>query len=213
MKIIRENKKKKCTKCGGFGPFYQWKTGLSARCKNCIKKTIYEHRKKTNYASNKKYFKTKHGKAARRRVIARYNNSKHGIEQQRANRISSVENFLRYKLTFIRSKSRTKNRQMNLDLKYLIKMHSKQGGRCNISSVQMTTRYNDLCSISIDRINSSKGYIKGNVQLVCRAINLAKQHLSNRAMIVFIKKVRSCAIIEYGTRFSLRSDIRRHDNV
>ncbi len=180
---------KQCTKCGGIGPFYQGETSQSTRCKDCTKKTIYDHRKKTNYASNKKYLKTKSGKVIRQRIIYKYNNSKRGKEQQYANRILNIKNFLSHKLSIMKCKSRTKNKQINLDLKYLTDMYTNQNGKCKISNIQMTIKHNDLCSISIDRIDSSNGYIKGNIQLVCRAINLAKQHLPNQAIIDFVRKI------------------------
>jgi hypothetical protein len=37
-------------------------------------------------------------------------------------------------------------------------------------------------TVSVDRIDSSKGYVPGNVQLVCKWVNLAKQDYSNDDM-------------------------------
>lgn len=66
---------------------------------------------------------------------------------------------------------------ITISAEYLIGLYYKQNGLCAISGMKMTHRYKDLRSISIDRIDSTKGYIKGNVQLVCQWVNLAKgQH-------------------------------------
>ena len=40
----------------------------------------------------------------------------------------------------------------------------------------------DKWKVSIDRIDSSKGYIKGNVQLVCVLYNLMKNKLPEEEM-------------------------------
>lgn len=41
---------------------------------------------------------------------------------------------------------------------------------------------------SLDRIDSSKGYIEGNVEFVCSAINLAKNNFSKEAMVSFLQE-------------------------
>ena len=43
---------------------------------------------------------------------------------------------------------------------------------------------------SIDRINSSKGYVRGNIQYVSRNINYAKGILTHQQMLDFISLIR-----------------------
>jgi hypothetical protein len=43
-------------------------------------------------------------------------------------------------------------------------------------------------SASLDRIDSSKGYMKGNVEFVCLAVNLAKQSFSREQMMTFFQE-------------------------
>jgi hypothetical protein len=43
---------------------------------------------------------------------------------------------------------------------------------------------------SLDRIDSSKGYIEGNVEFVCVSINYAKNGFSKQQMIDFIKEIK-----------------------
>lgn len=54
----------------------------------------------------------------------------------------------------------------------------------------MTHKLRDLFAASIDRIDSAKGYVAGNVQLVCKAINLAKSAHSNDEILDFVTAVR-----------------------
>jgi len=49
--------------------------------------------------------------------------------------------------------------------------------------------FNSLKTVSVDRIDSSKGYVPGNVQLVCKWVNLAKQDYSNEDMLAVLKEV------------------------
>jgi len=49
----------------------------------------------------------------------------------------------------------------------------------------------NLRSISIDRIDYEKGYIKENVQLVCKWANLAKGSHPNEEMKNIIDEIRS----------------------
>jgi hypothetical protein len=53
------------------------------------------------------------------------------------------------------------------------KLLGESKGFCAMSGVKLTMRCNDLNRASIDRIDSSKGYLKTNVQVVSTQVNLA----------------------------------------
>jgi len=55
-----------------------------------------------------------------------------------------------------------------------IGLWKSQQGKCAITKMPMTHEFKNLRSISVDRIDSAKGYIVGNIQLVCQWVNLAK---------------------------------------
>jgi hypothetical protein len=63
---------------------------------------------------------------------------------------------------------------------YLLSLWKQQEGLCALSSRQMTIaphkRVNNHQSdiLSVDRIDSRKGYVAGNIQLVCLAVNAMK---------------------------------------
>lgn len=48
-------------------------------------------------------------------------------------------------------------------------------------------------NISIDRIDSSVGYVRGNVQFVCDVANRMKQDLSHKELLVWCKKILDAA--------------------
>ena len=74
----------------------------------------------------------------------------------------------------------------------------RQGGKCAITGWDLTMILGHgvvPTNVSIDRINPSNGYVDGNVQLVCRSVNIAKSDLS---MDSFIQLCRSVVEMEYG---------------
>lgn len=80
----------------------------------------------------------------------------------------------------------------DIDLGYLLQLYAQQQGRCALSGVEMTYcagsgRVNT--NISIDRIDSSIGYVRGNVQFVCDVANRMKQDLSQEELLVWCKKI------------------------
>lgn len=48
-------------------------------------------------------------------------------------------------------------------------------------------------NISIDRIDSSVGYVRGNVQFVCDVANRMKQDLSQKELLVWCKRILGAA--------------------
>lgn len=63
---------------------------------------------------------------------------------------------------------------------------------CPYLEVKLTTKVescNYPTTVSIDRIDSSKGYIKGNVQVISRLANLMKSYASEEQLLTFAKNV------------------------
>ena len=70
--------------------------------------------------------------------------------------------------------------------------YEKTGLICPLSGQEMTylQGHGDIdTNISIDRIDNSKIYEKGNIQFVCRRINLMKAHYSNDDLIFWAKAI------------------------
>jgi hypothetical protein len=61
-----------------------------------------------------------------------------------------------------------------LTLEYLEELWKEQEGLCALSGIKMTfelKRGRTHTNLSIDKIDRNKGYIIGNIQLVCMACN------------------------------------------
>lgn len=69
---------------------------------------------------------------------------------------------------------------------YLIELWNKQNGKCFYSGVDMILKgygKNINNAMTIDRVDSSRGYVKGNVVLCCSIINKMKQNLTIEELI------------------------------
>lgn len=76
--------------------------------------------------------------------------------------------------------SKNRGREYNIDYEYCLELYNIQNGNCALSNVKMTSimgKGKILTNTSIDRIDSSKGYIRGNIQLVCSIVNIMKTDL------------------------------------
>ena len=81
--------------------------------------------------------------------------------------------------------------EFNITIEDLIKLYN-QSQICSLSGIDISLdRYKSVSeqNLSIDRIDSNKGYIKGNIQLVDKRINMMKGSLSNEEFIELCKKV------------------------
>jgi hypothetical protein len=94
-----------------------------------------------------------------------------------------------YISTLLNRTSRRK-KEHNIDIQYLLDIYESQKGLCNISGIRMTHIHGSASTnISIDRINSDLGYIKGNIQLVCYITNIMKNKFSMEELILFCKEI------------------------
>lgn len=86
-------------------------------------------------------------------------------------------------------------REFSVTIEQAMALHAAQGSKCAVTGLLMTHNCRDLCSASIDRIDSSIGHIIGNVQLVCRWVNLAKgEHHDNEFRAVLAAYVQQVVI-------------------
>lgn len=79
-----------------------------------------------------------------------------------------------------------------IDLQYLHELWDKQKGLCALSGMPMTYYFDSgrvPTNLSVDRIDSSLGYIKGNIQLVCMAVNQMKSDLTVEQLKYFCKSI------------------------
>ncbi len=76
--------------------------------------------------------------------------------------------------------ARVRNIEFQLDINFLDELIEQQDFKCKLSGQILVCGYKPLgeYTLSLDRINSSIGYTKDNVQFIHKTINMCKQSLS-----------------------------------
>jgi len=104
-------------------------------------------------------------------------------------------------------------KDVDVDLQYLKDLWEQQKGICPYTGIHMslpTYKHNSdyFVTASLDRIDSSKGYVKGNLQYVVLPINFLKSTMSDLAVKRFLKQISA-----YTSCFHEDETISSHNNV
>ncbi len=97
-----------------------------------------------------------------------------------------------------RRRTKSNGRECNITLEYLKEIWEKQGGRCpytgwKLDNLETTNDWDSNIlhpkTASLDRIDSRKGYVLGNVQFVSIMANYAKRDFLEKELITFCQAV------------------------
>lgn len=160
--------------------FYKYKKGL-CKCQNCgiefekplTEITRNEKLKRPNFCSRTCVGKNNLKNFGDRRGV--YDISKHSGNRS--------DLYTKFKYHFRSIKKRFKD--VEITIEDLEDVWSNQNGVCEFSGVKLILssyskiEKNPIYSASIDRIDSSKGYVKGNIRWVSRSINYMKNSMSD----------------------------------
>ena len=157
---------KTCTCCKvekSITEFYKSKTqkyGVNSRCKKCAINVAKEWAK-----SN----------PDKRLVQCRIYEAKNkdAIKKRKKNKRESMTFDDRFQLLIKNARAR-KEYVVSVDAKYLQSVYESQEGLCAYTKLPLLAIGNQLNTMSLDRVDSSKDYTEDNVQLVCVAINKMK---------------------------------------
>lgn len=102
----------------------------------------------------------------------------------------SHKSYKKGEFTYFLNKAKQRSHEVDIDEEYLKSIWT---GRCAITNVPIIMKQakikNTLSTASLDRIDSSIGYVKGNVQFVSYGINLAKNSFKDNDMRSFIDNI------------------------
>ena len=110
-----------------------------------------------------------------------------------------LEKCLRFRFLGARDRAIKQKIPFDITLEYVQELWDKQKGNCNLSGIPMTFELKTgriPTNVSIDKIDKDKGYIKGNIQLVCMACNQIKSDMSELEMYQFCK----CIVEKYESK-------------
>ena len=105
----------------------------------------------------------------------------------------------KYSLNKARSRSKSRNETTDLTLEYLKEIWENQKGLCSYTNIKMemprSSQDEDIkkspTKLSLDRIDPSIGYIKGNVEFVCYCVNVMKNDFTKNQMVDFINQIKT----------------------
>ncbi len=103
------------------------------------------------------------------------------------------DDFTPFRIHLRRAKKRFK--EVDITLEYLKEIWDKQNGICPYTNIKLVMplnkqKNNVFYTASLDRIDSSKGYIKGNIQFISTAINYMKAEATHEQTIEFINLIK-----------------------
>lgn len=101
---------------------------------------------------------------------------------------SKKDEYTPYK-QFLRS-AKKRYKEVDIDLEHLKKVWEEQKGICPFTGWELSLkRTNNPKQASLDRIDSNKGYIKGNIRFIALIANYCKNNFSDEDVINFCKAV------------------------
>lgn len=117
-------------------------------------------------------------------TLLKYKGPKYDISQHHENKKDEFTPFRQYLRKCIK-----RYKEVNITIEDVKNQWDSQNGICPYSGIklQLKDSENIIYKPSIDRIDSSKGYIKGNIQFTSIAINFMKSNMSHEETITLCK--------------------------
>jgi hypothetical protein len=95
-------------------------------------------------------------------------------------------------------------REHNIDTEFLLDLLKIQGSRCALTGV-LLSHEKGVRLVSVDRINSKIGHIRGNVQLVCQLANIGKRNRHDQQVRAVVMEIENNAVNLHIRSMSLLS--------
>lgn len=199
---------KKCSKCKQFKPVNEFhkdrykSDGLSSSCKLCKNK----YNRSLDFNPDLHLLEKKCKKCNQLKSISNFYKSRRNLDGYNYNckqcdlkirKIyrNSEEGTFKTIYDGIKRRSKKKNYQMEITIADIKLLYKNQEGKCAISGILLDFKeghdiYNiNPFAISVDRIDSSMGYLKENIQLVCSWVNFMKSEYSDTDFRLMISKI------------------------
>jgi hypothetical protein len=105
----------------------------------------------------------------------------------------------------IKAKAKHRGQEFRITIDYAWKLFLAQEKKCNLTDLPLTLSPSSMSkgasTASLDRIDSSRGYVKGNVQWVHVDINFMKHSLSLKDFVRLCRLVADHTAVAYGKEF------------
>jgi len=143
-----------------------------------------QKQQQNNYQNNKAKIQERHQK--HRQANKKMIHDKAQIQLQ----IEDV--YIQHLISTLRVKDAKKKREFNIDFEYFKELQKGQDNKCKYSGKELVWKNkHGIYQGTIDRIDSSKGHIKGNCQLVSVQVNRFKLDLSHSDFLKLIDTMKN----------------------
>lgn len=174
-----------CWKCGQTRDIVKFKSLLSSVCCSCQKNRLDKWRDRTGFKAKKQQWDIANTDLRKKYCRQRYLRAQscpYLFIRERYKQCLNKEKRICSPSSDYRTRCQASDKSKHTVEITLVELHQlwdSQNGQCAITQMPMTFKRNDPYAISIDRIDSTIGYTRTNVQLVCQWVNFAKNKLSN----------------------------------
>lgn len=179
------------------------KDGYNPTCKTCNKK--YREENKEYLAQQKKEYYQDNKERYKIYKQHYYLQNKDFLQEQARSYYSSIENRKKKLLSKAKERAYIEQLDFNLSLEDIdIPTH------CPYLGIELTHTLGKgqlQSNSSIDRIDSTKGYIKGNVQIISRLANTMKSNANQEQLITFAMNILKIHLVEGTTCKSYTTEI------
>jgi len=103
-------------------------------------------------------------------------------------RYNTWTGIIRMRVTDAKKRAFKKNLDFNIDVEYVVKKLIETNYICPYLGVKFEKRNSDYV-LSIDRIDPTKGYVKGNIEITSRLANTMKNKATNSQLIRFAENI------------------------
>ena len=105
------------------------------------------------------------------------------------NKVQTLNKVLSRRLSDSKQRAKKYDREHTIDRTYLDALYAQSSGKCPLSGLPFSMVVGDKLSPSLDRIDSSKGYIPGNVWFIAHWINIAKNDMDLKQFKGFVNSM------------------------
>lgn len=194
---------KQCSQCKellSIDQFYgdsRRKDGKGHRCKSCV--VIYVRKWQKANPDKLKAQKRRYKKANKDKVSSErkrhYQKHKEKILSRMEQERTGKEGYIKTMLSAAKHRAKNASLEFDLDLEYLLSIATDH---CPIDGTPFDwlrqlkqDKLLNLATPSLDRIDSSKGYIKGNVKIIGWKWNYKKSNMNLDDLLLLVEYVRS----------------------